>query len=1132
MQCSTCGFANPQGTRFCGQCGSALPRRCGVCNDANPADFKFCGSCGAPLQASLPGAASTVPGPPLSEAVAARDPGPRLEVPEMQAERRQITVMFCDLVGSTELASMLDPEEFRELLQAYQTACTAAIERFAGYVAQYLGDGILAYFGYPVAYDDEADRAVRAGLEIIDRIAALNGELDGLRHELAVRVGIHSGVVVISEVGGGSRREQLALGEVPNVAARLQGLAAPNSVVLSATSFRLVSRDFLSEDLGPQTIKGLPRPEPVYRVVAERRVADVMADPTGVAEPLMVGRTRELGLLIERWADARAGRGQIVVIGGEAGIGKSRLVRGFLDQLGGEAFELLEGRCLPYYQNTAFHPIIDLLHRQMNCRPEQAPQERLEALLAMLERDGTAESESLPVLTSLLSLAPAQEAPEPAGPRADRRDRERTYAALLHVFICSAKRQPMVIVLEDAHWMDPSTLDLADRLIREIAALPVMVVLTHRTGFHLPWSGLSNLSTYTLQRLDQHEVEAIVERVTEGRQLPRRILEQIIAKTDGVPLFVEELTKMILETGLLEEHEGRYELVGPLPPLAIPSTLHDSLEARLDRLATTKEVAQVGAAIGREFSYGMIRTVSGLSDTHLRHCLAQLVEAELLQQRGKPPRSTYLFKHALIQDAAYQSLLKSTRQKYHLRIAQVLEAEFAATVAAEPERLAQHYLAAGLAEQALAYWLQAGTRAVERSANEEALAHLEQARAALEMLPDTPERARHELALLLALGPALVAIRGYAAPEVRRAYAAAVTLSDRFGDVATRFAALCGLFSTFLVRMELDEAERLAERLLELAREGGNTSHLVAAHVTLGATRVEQGNARSGRMELEQALRLYNDGEHFPLTFLIGQDFGVVALGYLGHALWLLGLPDQALQRSRQALDLARRLDHPHTLAFALAFNTTVHYLRREPQPLLPVAEELLALAVRAGFHHWILHATSLAGWAWVELNDAETGLSMFGRLSKSGLEGEVRPHFYQRVRALALDRAGRLDEALQLLEAGDGVANQDAASNWRVADLYRVRGALLAKQPGREREAEEWLRRSFQRAAELGTIALELRAATGLVGLLGRTERGEAARRVLRKLYDTFEEGLDLPDLREARQLLGEELVTSAASA
>jgi class 3 adenylate cyclase/tetratricopeptide (TPR) repeat protein len=1122
MQCPQCRFENPQGMRFCGQCGTPLPLLCSVCGTVNPPGFNFCGVCGSALGAGAPGPVAPGAGfAPAGGGGGAAEPLAALGAGGQVAERRQITVMFCDLIGSTALASASDPEEFRELLQAYQLASAGAIERFEGYIAQYLGDGILAYFGYPVAYDHEAGRAVRAALDIVERIAALNRTRVGNgQAELAVRIGVHSGVVVVSEVGGGARREQLALGEVPNIAARLQSLAPHNGIIISSTTYRMVSRDCEAEDLGPHTVKGLPQQERIYRVLRERAALETPADDFQSMAREVVGRSRELELLLDRWVQAQRGAGQVVVINGDPGIGKSRLVEGFVTRILDDAHLRLEGRCQPYYQNTAFHPIIDLLQRLINCGPEQTPRERLQALLETLARGGMSQPDSLPVFSSLLSL-PGEAAPRGGG--SARQHSERTRTALFELLEKTSRHQPVVMILEDVHWADPSTLEFLDALIQRVAGLRALLLLTHRHEFRLPWGPLPHLSVFTLHRLDRTEVEMIVASVTGGRQLPPAVLEQIVDRTDGVPLFVEELTRMVVESGLLLEAEDHYELAGPLPPLAIPATLQDSLEARLDRLATTKELAQLGATIGREFGYTLLHAVSGFDETRLRRALAQLVDADLLQQRGVPPNATYTFRHALIQEAAYQSLLKSLRQQYHQRIARVLLERFPDLAAAEPERLAQHYAAAGLPEQALVHWLQAGSRAVERFANREAIAHLEQARTLLEALPDTPERLQQELALQLALGPALIATRGYTAPEVEETYRRAAALCARNGrhhDVY--FQVLSGLFSSHLVHQDFDQAQTYAERLLELAAKTRRSEHLVGAHVALGVTLVERGRMRAGREQLEVALRHYDRERHFPLAYVIGQDFGVVALSYDGYALWALGYPDQAIARSRSALELARGIDHPHTLVFALSLHASAHYFRREPQPVLELTAELLELAEREGFHHWVLHGTALNGWARVETGDTEAGLELLQRIPSFVTPHRgTQPAYYLGILVAALDAVGRPEEALQVLDDSCQLVKQRRSSLWREAEMYRLHGLLLARRPGREAEAEEWLGRALELARAEEARMLELRAAMGLLRLLDGGERAVEVQLRLRTVYDTFTEGLELPDLREARQLL-----------
>ena len=597
--------------------------------------------------------------------------------PPPDAERRQLTVLFCDLVDSTVLASQLDPEDWREVVRAYQDTCAKVIARFEGYIAQYLGDGLLVYFGYPLAHEDDAQRAVRAGLGMVEALGQLNVRLQQERGvALAVRLGIHTGLVVVGEAGGGARQEQLALGETPNLAARLQGIAAPNTVVISAATVQLLGGFFTCQSLGIPALKGLAQPLEIYRVLYESTARSRLEAAGSAGLTPLVGREQEVALLRERWAQVKDGIGQVVLLSGEAGIGKSRLVQVLTEYVAAEPQAWLTPcQCSPYYQNTALYPMIELLERvALRFEREESPQQKRRKLEGFLVQYGLPLTEAVPLFAALLSLpldtdyAPLTVSPE--------QQKQQTLYALLTVMLRIAAQQPMLFVMEDLHWVDPTTLEFLTLLVDQGPTARILALWTFRPDFSPPWTGRSHLTQVTLPRLPRQQATEMTDRVAHGKALPVEVVEQVVAKTDGVPLFVEELTKMVLESGLLQEREDRYELTGPLPPLAIPTTLHDSLMARLDRLATVKSLAQLGATLGREFSYALLHAVSPWDEETLQRGLHQLVEAEFLYQRGLPPQATYLFKHALIQDTAYQSLLRSTRQQYHQRIAQVLEARF------------------------------------------------------------------------------------------------------------------------------------------------------------------------------------------------------------------------------------------------------------------------------------------------------------------------------------------------------------------------------------------------------------------------------------------------------------------------
>jgi class 3 adenylate cyclase/tetratricopeptide (TPR) repeat protein len=803
-------------------------------------------------------------------------------------ERRQLTVMFCDLVGSTALSTQLDPEELQEVVRAYQEICTVVIRRYEGHLAQHLGDGLLVYFGYPTAHEDDARRAVRAGLEIIQALrkwvpSPLVGEGQAqsracqqaayiplphgrgsdlfLPRHLQVRIGIHTGLVVIGEIGSSAKREILALGETPNIAARLQGLAEPDTVVLSAVTHRLVQGLFECQDLGPQMLKGISTPLSVYWVIRESEAQSrfEVAVKTGLTP--LVGREEELGLLQRRWEQAKERAGQVVLLSGEAGIGKSRLVQALKEQVLAEGATRIEFRCSPYHQNSAFYPIIEHLQRLLQFAPHDTPQARLTKLQEALTAYHFPQADTLPLLASLLSLPHPEGAPPLT--LSPQKQKQKTQEALVTWIVEESEQAAVFCTWEDLHWADPSTLEVLTLYLEQIPTARIFTVLTCRPEFIPPWRPHSHLTQLTLSRLGRQQVEAMVEQVTGGKALPAEVLQQIVAKTDGVPLFVEELTKTVLE------QQGRAIHESPLQ-LGIPSTLQDALMARLDRLASVREVAQVGAVLGREFSYELLHAVSLFDEGMLQQGLRQLVEAELIYQRGLPPQATYLFKHALIQDTAYQSLLKSRRQQLHQQIAQMLAERFSETVETQPELLAHHYTEASLIAQAIPYWQRAGERATQRSANVEAISHLTKGLELLKTLPDTLERAQQELTLQIALGTPLMASKGYGASEVEHLYTRARELCRQVSETPQLVPVLWGLTSFYGIKGDVQTATELAEQLMRLAQSLQDPVALLIAHRLRGVHLFFSGESTLARTHLEQGIALYDRQHHHALAFLYG----------------------------------------------------------------------------------------------------------------------------------------------------------------------------------------------------------------------------------------------------------------------
>src|SRR5215831_19267806 len=761
-----------------------------------------------------------------------RVPAPARPAPE--AERRQLTVLFCDLVGSTQLSGQLDLEDLRAVVRAYQEAAAEVIQRYEGHIAQYLGDGLLVYCGYPRAHEDDARRAVHMGLGIVEAMGTLNSRLEAeYGVALAVRLGIHTGPVVVGEMGSGGRHEHLALGETPNIAARLEGLAAPNTVVISAVTAQLVQRAFVLEELGIQALKGIAEPMGVWRVVGPLETLREAATPAPEDVRPLVGRGEEVGLIVRRWEQSKAGQGQVVLISGEAGIGKSALVDTLRAQVRREGLTRVAIRCSPYHTHSALYPIIAHVQQALRFERHDTADEKLAKLEQALQTVRLPLHEVVPLLAALLAVS-LPDGRYPLLPLTPLQQRQQTYDALVAWMLEEAERQPVLMVWEDLHWADPSTHELLGLFIDQAPTAPILHLLTFRPEFVPPWPPRSHMTPLTLHRMERPQVEALIARLANGKTLPVEVVEHIVSKTDGVPLFIEELTKMLLESTLLRGEADHYALTGPLAAVTIPTTLYDSLMARLDRLPTVREVAQLGAVLGREFSYELLQALMPMEEVTLQHSLTQLVGAELLYQRGRPPRARYIFKHALIQDAAYASLLKSTRQQYHQQIAQLLEARFPETVAAEPELLAHHYTEAGCHAQAVSYWQQAGSRAFRCFAYVEAIAHVQHGLALLTVLPDTLQRIQHEFDLLITLGPALLATKGYAAPEVGQAYTRARELCQQVGETPEHFPVLWNLWLFYIARSEHQTAMELSEQCLQLAQRVQDTALLLGAHLALG----------------------------------------------------------------------------------------------------------------------------------------------------------------------------------------------------------------------------------------------------------------------------------------------------------
>jgi len=1033
-----------------------------------------------------------------------------------EAERRQLTVMFVDLVGSTELSQQLDPEEMRSIIQSYQNRVSAEIKRLEGHVAKLMGDGVLAYFGWPQAHEDDAERAIRTGLATTTAIAALATPQGD---PLAARIGIATGLVVVGDLAGeGPAQEEAVVGGTPNLAARLQALAEPNTVVVADGTQRLVAGLFEMVDLGHRELKGFAAPVRAWRIAREA-VAEGRFDALhGVATPL-VGRAAEVQLLLDRWQRARAGKGQAVLLSGEPGIGKSRLIAALQERLDREPHARLRYFCSPYHVNSALHPIIKQLERAAGLLRDDDTDTKLDKLEVMLRRIVSDIDEPGRLLAELLSIDAADRyAPvNLAGPAR----KARTLGVLTQLLRELAARQPVVAIVEDAHWIDPTTSEWLGMVIEAIRDLPVLLIISFRPEFQLPWAQSSHIGALSLGRLGRDEGAAIADRIAEGKALPPEVKNQILAKTEGVPLFVEELTKTVLESGLLLDAGDRFALSVPLPPFAIPATLQDSLMARLDRLDLVKEVAQTGACIGRIFHHQLLAAVIGSNHAQLDSALLKLEESELVFRHGTPPEAHYTFKHALVQDTAYQSLLKSRRQQIHANIASTLESRFSEIAEAEPETLAYHYTAAGLTEQAVAYWLKAGQQAQKRSANLEALAHLGKGLELVASLPDSEHHLRQEIQLQTAVAVTMMAARGWGAPEVLQACTRARVLCEKLGDREQLFVALCGEASYHMISGSLRASDELGRQCLTLVQASGDHSLLLEAHHRQWATKFYMGDAAAADHHIGHGIAMYDPDRDHALTYrYTGHDPGVCCRSYSARNLWLRGYADQAIARGQEAIALAERLSHPLTRVLAQHTLGYVHLLRREPDAARRCLDKSIAQSKEFGFQLSVSECRFLVGWALAQQGQSADGIAeMREALAAITATGAgVALQYYLCILAQSGEKR-EANEGLDLLERALVIA--EAGAKYQLPELLRTKGELLLRLNPRDNAAEHWFRLAVATARDQGTRSLELRAVLSLARMYCAQHRSKKARDVLFPVYAWFTEGFDTPDLIDTKELL-----------
>jgi class 3 adenylate cyclase/tetratricopeptide (TPR) repeat protein len=1089
MRCQNCSAENPDGAKFCIECATPFSRLCPKCGFKNPPAAKFCAQCAAPLDGAAP-----------IRAAASRE--------ALTGERRHLTVLFCDLVGSTAIAARLDPEQWRETLAGFHRDAAEAIARFDGHVAKYLGDGVMAYFGWPAAHDNDAERAARAGLAILDTIAKLN-EQPG-HAKLAARVGIDSGLVVI---GKGAGTDAEVFGEVPNVAARIQAAAEPDTIAISDATQRLVSGLFIVEDRGAQEFKGIERPLQLYRVIrpsGARGRFDVATAAGGLTP--FVGREDELRSLMNRWERAHEGEGQVALIVGEAGIGKSRLVQRLREQIAGTPHTWVEAGAGAFFQNTPFYPVTELLRQFVG---EASVQEQLAQLESRLIAAGLKAADALPLIAPLLNLLlPPEYPPSTLAPEQQRR---RLLATLVEWVLGSARAQPLVIATEDLHWADPSTLELIQLLVEQGATARLLLLYTARPEFQAPWPMRAHHAQIKLNRLTSGNVRAMVAQVAAKIALSAETVATVVERTGGVPLFVEELTRAVLESGDAKLSGHR-----------IPATLHDSLMARLDRLGPAKEVIQVGAVIGSEFSYELIQAVHPIDEADLQVALRKLTDIELLYVRGIAPEATYQFKHALIRDAAYEALLKSRRKELHLIVARTIDEKFPALKEAHPEVLARHWAEAGELEFAIAEWTKAGKAAQARNAFREAVESYQRALALLVALPESADRDNRELPLQVALGEVMQWTRGWSAAETVAAYTRAGVLAERSGGVNS-INILAGLSRAANLRGEPRAGLALADQAFAIAHKNGSRPALITAQTVKGFSRFVLGDLAGARQLYMQVMEYYSEedfcGEPMP-------DDGIYARVFAGHTEWFLGYPERAVQLVNEALSIARRQNNPFLTVFALAVGSFVYELRRDYRRTFEAGDEAVHLNSVSGFP--FINATGGKRRAWSRAQTGDAG-GAADQIRAGLIELNSINHYASRAMYLVelaetQAVAGAYDEALVTVE--QAVQTNADELLYHPGALW-LRGELRLRADAEGEVHFDLAEQDFRAAIDLSRTmqakSLELRATTSLARLLASHGRREGARAMLAQIYNWFTEGFDTADLKDAKALLAELGGTSA---
>jgi class 3 adenylate cyclase/predicted ATPase len=1109
MKCPECKFEIPDNARFCAGCGIEVGGKCPACQSTLLPKARFCHNCGANRNSTPESAAETIA-------------QPENEKPATP-ERRQLTVMFCDLVGSTALSEQLDPEELRELINAYQEACSVVVENYGGYISRLMGDGILILFGYPQAHEDDAVRGIHAGLGILEAVSNLDQNFPKkTEFNLQVRIGIATGHVVAGDlVGKGAAEENVIYGDTPNLAARLQGHARPNEMLVSKTTRKLARDHFEFRNLGKNEFKGISEPVEVFRVIGVAE-AEGRDEARGLHRSShLVGREAELELLLKCWEKTKHGDSQIVLLTAEAGIGKSRLVREFKQRTTNESIRRMFMYCSPYHNNSAFYPLIEEIKRAALIEKRDTDEQRLAKLEHALNLQGLDLERVFPLIASLLSLPETERFPLPQ--LASIEKKRQTLDAVVSSVDALCELQPVLMIIEDAHWIDPSTLELVNQLIERMENRRFLMILTYRIEFQAPWSSLSNVMMLRLNRMNRQQSVEIIMEQTGNKPLPDNVLESILQKSDGVPIYIEEFTKTLLESGQLTEEIDRYTLKGELSPLAIPDTLQDSLAARLDRLET-KELAQLAASISRVFSNDLLQQVCQLEDMDMRSALDELVHSEVLIRRGIDPEVYFEFKHALLQDAAYQSLLKSERQRHHKNIAAVIEKNFPDIVNMNPEVLAHHLTECGNRSKAIDYWLRAGKNATKQSANVEAITHFHHGIELIAQLPQDEARDRRELELYLALGPALMATRGFAVSEVENAYVRGLELASQVGTNEQLYSVTWGAWLYRQQRGQMGMATDLAGNLLTLSNSHEDRGIRLQAHHATWTTAYRLAEYSKCCEHAEQGIALYDPEEHMDMAFVYGgHDAGVCGLQHAATTRWLLGYPDRAIAHKDRLLSHAEKINHPFSSALALNFASIQCSLLGEFESADRHSKEVLRTCDEYGVAPQYRNSGSvLSGWAQTMKGHVDEGLQLMRQGLEAHRNAPARAHeaFLISLLADTCIHQGLYDEAGELITEGFELIEKTGERTWMVY-LTHLGAELSLIADSDYDQAEAKFLHSIELCREHQARSFELRSATSLAAHWFQQEQRERALDLLLPLYESFSEGRDTADLKKSAALI-----------